>query len=40
MLLQKIAEKMGVSPTQIADWDLSFCDTQGAAIGGMNQEFL
>jgi aspartyl aminopeptidase len=40
MLLQKIAEKMGVSPTQIADWDLSFYDTQGAAIGGMNQEFL
>lgn len=40
LLLQKIAEKLNVSVDKIADWDLSLYDTQGASIGGMNQEFL
>lgn len=40
MLLQKIAEKLDTSVSNIADWDLSLYDTQGAVIGGMNQEFL
>ena len=40
LLMQKIAEKLGVETSSIPDWDLSLYDTQGAAIGGMNQEFL
>mmetsp|Transcript_581 Transcript_581/g.1360 ORF Transcript_581/g.1360 Transcript_581/m.1360 type:complete len:472 (-) Transcript_581:2845-4260(-) len=40
MLLQKIAEKLGVAVENIADWDLSLYDVQKASVGGMNQEFL
>jgi len=40
LLLQRVADKLGISVNQIADFDLSLHDTQPAAIGGMNKEFL
>jgi aspartyl aminopeptidase len=40
LLLQKIADQLQVPVQDIADWDLSLYDVQGASIGGMNQEFL
>jgi aspartyl aminopeptidase len=40
LLLQMVADQLGIQVHQIADFDLSLYDTQGAAIGGMNKEFL
>lgn len=40
LLLKKVASKLGIEVGQIADFDLSLHDTQPAAVGGLNQEFL
>jgi aspartyl aminopeptidase len=40
LLLQRIAKELGVSVSQIADFELSLYDTQPAAIGGVNKDFL
>lgn len=40
LLLQRIAKELDVTIDKIADWEFSMYDTQPAAIGGMNQEFL
>jgi aspartyl aminopeptidase len=40
LLLQRIADELGVEVGQIADVDLSLYDTQPAALGGMHKEFL
>ena len=40
LLLQMIAEKLGIEVSQIADFDLNLYDTQGAALGGVAKEFL
>ncbi len=39
-LMQRIARELQVDVHQIADFELSLYDTQPAAIGGLNQEFL
>ncbi len=38
--MQRIARELQVDVHQIADFELSLYDTQPAAIGGLNQEFL
>jgi aspartyl aminopeptidase len=40
LLLQMVADELGIQVHQIADFDLSLYDTQAAAIGGMQKEFL
>ena len=40
LLMQRIAKELAIEPNQIADFQLSLYDTQPAAVGGMNQEFL
>ncbi|CAB9528053.1 M18 family aminopeptidase 2 [Seminavis robusta] len=40
LLLQLIAEKLGIPVEQIADFELNLYDTQGAALGGVAKEFL
>ena len=41
LLLQRIANELNIPEvSQIVDFDLSLYDTQPAAIGGMNREFL
>lgn len=40
LLMQRIADQLGIEVSQIADVDLSLYDTQPATIGGMHQEFL
>lgn len=39
-LMGRIARELEIDAKQIADFELSLYDTQPAAIGGMNQEFL
>jgi aspartyl aminopeptidase len=39
-LLQKIASQLQIPVSQIADFDLSFFDTQPAQLGGLDAEFL
>jgi aspartyl aminopeptidase len=40
MLLQEVAKKLGIDVSQIADFELSLYDTQGASLSGVNSEFL
>jgi aspartyl aminopeptidase len=40
LLLQMVADELEIEVHQIADFDLSLYDTQGAAVGGMQKEFL
>eukprot|EP00536_Pseudo-nitzschia_multiseries_P004275 jgi/Psemu1/187637/e_gw1.70.68.1 len=40
LLLQAIADKLDTTVDSIVDFELSFYDTQPAALGGMNKEFL
>jgi aspartyl aminopeptidase len=40
LLLQMVADELGIQVHQIADFDLSLYDTQAAAIVGMQKEFL
>jgi len=39
-LLAKLAEKAGVEAKDVVDYELVVCDTQPAAIGGLNGEFI
>lgn len=39
-LLRLIASQLEIEPTDIADFELNLFDTQPAAIGGLNDEFL
>jgi aspartyl aminopeptidase len=40
LLMQRIAKELDVGVEQIVDFELSLYDTQPAAIGGMNKEFM
>jgi aspartyl aminopeptidase len=40
LLLQMVADELGIQTHQIADFDLSLYDTQAACVGGMQKEFL
>jgi aspartyl aminopeptidase len=40
LLLQAIADKLGVAPDEIVDFQLNLYDTQGASLGGITKEFL
>lgn len=40
LLLRRIAEQIDCTVEQIADFELSLFDTQGATLGGMDKEFL
>jgi aspartyl aminopeptidase len=40
LLLQMVADKLEIQVSQIADFELNLYDTQAAAVGGMNKEFL
>jgi aspartyl aminopeptidase len=40
LLLVRIAEELGISVAQIADFELSLFDTQPAAIGGLQRDFI
>jgi aspartyl aminopeptidase len=40
LLLSRVADQLGVSVNQIADWDLSLYDSQPAQLGGLYKEFL
>jgi aspartyl aminopeptidase len=40
LLLQAIADKLGVTPDEIVDFQLNLYDTQGASLGGITKEFL
>ncbi|CBH10018.1 aspartyl aminopeptidase, putative [Trypanosoma brucei gambiense DAL972] len=39
-LLILLAESLGCRPSEIVDYDLSVVDTQGAVVGGANDEFI
>lgn len=39
-LLRLVADSLGCSPQDIADFDLQLCDTQAAALGGAEREFV
>lgn len=40
LLTERLAEEHGVSADAVLDYELSFYDTQGAAVIGLNQEFI
>jgi aspartyl aminopeptidase len=40
VLLELLAEELGVDPAAIKDLELTLCDTQGGAIWGAKNEFL
>jgi aspartyl aminopeptidase len=40
LLLQLLADELGVEPGQIRDLELSVCDTQPACVGGALNEFI
>jgi aspartyl aminopeptidase len=40
LLLQALADKLGVTTEEIVDFELNLYDTQPASLGGMHQEFL
>lgn len=40
LLLQAIADKLGVAPDEIVDFQLNLYDTQGASLGGITKEFI
>jgi aspartyl aminopeptidase len=40
LLLQRIAQELNIAVADICDFDLSLFDTQPAAVGGLNGEFL
>lgn len=40
LLADRLAEEHGISADAVLDYELSFYDTQGAAVIGLNQEFI
>ena len=40
LLLTLLAEELGCTPAEIADFELQLCDTQPAQIGGALDEFI
>ncbi len=40
LITERLAEEHGVSADAVLDYELSFYDTQGAAVIGFNQEFI
>lgn len=40
LLTERLAEEHGVSADAVLDYELSFYDTQGAAVIGLNQDFI
>ena len=40
VLVELIATELGVAPEDVRDFELSLCDTQPAALGGVYNEFI